>query len=70
MSIGWEGLCLAKITEFRGLLFILGNGHDEFAGGKVLFRVQGALGHLLIPARGNAGKVVLSEAPPPWGIFI
>lgn len=39
------------------------NGHEEFAGGKVLFSVHGALGFLFIPARGYAGEVVLSEAP-------
>lgn len=52
MSIEWEGVNLAKIIEFHGLFFTLANDCMEFVGGKVLFRVHGALGLLFISAHG------------------
>lgn len=73
MSIGWEGVSLAMIIEFHGLLFSLANGRVDFVRGKVLLRVPGALGSLLIPAHGYAeasGEVVLSAAPRHWRISV
>ena len=54
VSIGWEGVNLARIIEFHGLLFTLASGYVEFVGKKVLFRVHGVLGFLLISPHGYA----------------
>ena len=48
VSIGWEGVNLARVIEFHGLLFTLANDYVEFVGQKALFRVYGALGFLFI----------------------
>lgn len=63
-----------KDHKFHSLLFTLANGHVEFVGGKVLFRVYGAfvyLVYLLIPSYGSVearGEVVWSKTPQHWRI--
>lgn len=60
-----------KDHKFHSLLFTLANGHVEFVGGKVLFRVYGAFVYLLILSYGSVearGEVVLSKAPQHWRI--